>query len=118
MDEKTVISSKAGSASAVDPIYPQNEEDFMTDKMKRRRRKIHAICDKRYRQDQRGGISKSWTHMLVVKLLLRLFKAGFFLGCMYLISCWYRRYQVHQRFAWFYSINIPANAFSSLLAYA
>ncbi|EEH17271.2 hypothetical protein PABG_07358 [Paracoccidioides brasiliensis Pb03] len=197
MDEKTVISSKAGSASAVeyvDPIYPQDEENFMTDEMKRRRRKIYRRVDLRmipilgalyaisgidrtnlsaarvagmhkdleFQFGERysivllvffityflfeipsniilrsvgaarwlsfialswgavilgGGFSKSWTHMLVVRLLLGLFEAGFFPGCMYLISCWYQRYQVHQRIAWFYSINIVANAFGSLLAY-
>ncbi|ODH45945.1 hypothetical protein GX48_07986 [Paracoccidioides brasiliensis] len=178
MDEKTVISSKAGSASAVeyvDPIYPQDEENFMTDEMKRRRRKIYRRVDLRmipilgalyaisgidrtnlsaarvagmhkdleFQFGERysivllvffityflfeipsniilrsvgaarwlsfialswgavilgGGFSKSWTHMLVVRLLLGLFEAGFLI-------------------AWFYSINIVANAFGSLLAY-
>ncbi|KAK2789344.1 hypothetical protein FQN53_002186 [Emmonsiellopsis sp. PD_33] len=64
-----------------------------------------------------GGFVKSWEPMVAIRLLLGLFEAGFFPGCMYLISCWYQRYQVQQRIAWFYSVNVIANGFGSLLAY-
>ncbi|KAI2433615.1 hypothetical protein LOZ19_005422, partial [Ophidiomyces ophidiicola] len=64
-----------------------------------------------------AGFVKSWVPLIVIRLLLGLFEAGFFPGCMYLISCWYRRYQVQQRIAWFYCINVIANGFGSLLAY-
>ena len=42
---------------------------------------------------------------------------GFFPGCVFLISCWYTRYEVQKRLAAFYAINIFANAFGSILAY-
>ncbi|PGH18792.1 hypothetical protein AJ79_00205 [Helicocarpus griseus UAMH5409] len=64
-----------------------------------------------------AGFVKSWAPMIAIRLLLGLFEAGFFPGCMYLISCWYQRYQVQQRIAWFYSLNVIANGFGSLLAY-
>jgi len=53
----------------------------------------------------------------VCRLLLGLFEAGFFPGCVYLISCWYTRFEVQKRLAAFYSINILANGFGSILAY-
>ncbi|EFW21374.1 hypothetical protein D8B26_001582 [Coccidioides posadasii str. Silveira] len=64
-----------------------------------------------------AGFVKTWGPLIAIRLLLGLFEAGFFPGCMYLISCWYRRYQIQQRIAWFYSINVIANGFGSLLAY-
>lgn len=35
----------------------------------------------------------------------------------YLISCWYTRFEVQKRLAAFYSINVIANGFGSILAY-
>jgi MFS family permease len=55
--------------------------------------------------------------IVVCRLLLGLFEAGFFPGCVYLISCWYTRFEVQKRLAAFYSINIVANGFGSILAY-
>jgi hypothetical protein len=37
--------------------------------------------------------------------------------CRYLISCWYTRFEVQKRLAAFYSINVMANGFGSVLAY-
>jgi MFS family permease len=64
-----------------------------------------------------AGFAKKWTDIVVCRLLLGLFEAGFFPGCVYLISCWYTRYEVQKRLAAFYSINIVANGFGSILAY-
>ncbi|KAF2007045.1 MFS general substrate transporter, partial [Amniculicola lignicola CBS 123094] len=64
-----------------------------------------------------AGFSKKWTDVVVCRLLLGLFEAGFFPGCIYLISCWYTRYQVQKRLAIFYGINILAVGFASILAY-
>lgn len=64
-----------------------------------------------------AGFAKKWTDIVVCRLLLGLFEAGFFPGCVYLISCWYTRYEVQKRLAAFYSINIIANGFGSILAY-
>ncbi|KAF2731768.1 MFS general substrate transporter [Polyplosphaeria fusca] len=64
-----------------------------------------------------AGFAKKWTDIVVCRLLLGLLEAGFFPGCVYLISCWYTRYEVQKRLATFYGINILANGFGSILAY-
>ncbi|OAL00539.1 MFS general substrate transporter [Phaeosphaeriaceae sp. SRC1lsM3a] len=64
-----------------------------------------------------AGFAKKWEHIVVCRLLLGLFEAGFFPGCVFLISCWYTRFEVQKRLAAFYSINIVANGFGSILAY-
>ncbi|OAL49636.1 MFS general substrate transporter [Pyrenochaeta sp. DS3sAY3a] len=64
-----------------------------------------------------AGFAKKWEDVVVCRLLLGLFEAGFFPGCVYLISCWYTRFEVQKRLAAFYSINIFANGFGSILAY-
>ena len=40
------------------------------------------------------------------------FQAGFFPGCVYLISCWYKRYEVQTRLAFFYMSSVFAAGFS------
>jgi MFS family permease len=82
-----------------------------------------------------AGFAKKWEDIVVCRLLLGLFEAGFFPGCklshkhvglrfeadgepgVFLISCWYSRFEVQKRLAAFYSINIVANGFGSILAY-
>ncbi|KAH7088023.1 major facilitator superfamily domain-containing protein [Paraphoma chrysanthemicola] len=64
-----------------------------------------------------AGFAKKWTDIVVCRLLLGLFEAGFFPGCVYLISCWYTRFEVQKRLAAFYCINIVAVGFGSILAY-
>ena len=39
------------------------------------------------------------------------------LGCAYLLSCWYPRYELQKRNAVFYLIGSMASAFSGILAY-
>ncbi|KAF2747975.1 MFS general substrate transporter [Sporormia fimetaria CBS 119925] len=64
-----------------------------------------------------AGFAKQWWEIVICRALLGLFEAGFFPGCVYLISCWYTRYEVQKRLAAFYAINILANGFGSILAY-
>lgn len=64
-----------------------------------------------------AGFAKKWTDIVVCRLLLGLFEAGFFPGSVYLISCFYTRFEVQKRLAAFYSINVCANGFGSILAY-
>lgn len=64
-----------------------------------------------------AGFAKKWTDIVVCRILLGLFEAGFFPGCVYLISCWYTRFEVQKRLAAFYSIGIIANGFAAILAY-
>ena len=41
-----------------------------------------------------------------------LWQGGFFPGCVYLISCWYQRYEVQTRLAFFVIASYTASAFS------
>lgn len=63
------------------------------------------------------GFVKSWGALAALRAVLGLFEAGFFPGCVYLISCWYVRYEVQKRLAAFYLVSVLAGGFSSLLAY-
>ena len=52
-----------------------------------------------------------------MRFLLGLFEAGFSPGCVYLISMYYKRYEVSWRLSVFYTGSFIAGAFSGLLAY-
>jgi len=43
------------------------------------------------------GFVKSWISLTICRVLLGAFEAGFFPGCVYLITCWYKRYEVQKR---------------------
>lgn len=43
------------------------------------------------------GFVESWITLGICRVLLGAFEAGFFPGCVYLITCWYRRYEVQKR---------------------
>jgi len=55
--------------------------------------------------------------MIPLRLILGVLEAGFFPGCVYLISTWYRRYDVQKRYSVFYLIGCLASACSGILAY-
>ncbi|KIY02455.1 uncharacterized protein Z520_02594 [Fonsecaea multimorphosa CBS 102226] len=63
------------------------------------------------------GFVKSYQALAVCRTLLGLFEAGFFPGCVYLISCWYVRYEVQKRLAFFYILSVLVGGFSNILAY-
>lgn len=63
------------------------------------------------------GFVNNWVHLIPLRLLLGLFEAGFFPGCVYLISTWYSRFDMQKRYACFYLIGIIASACSGILAY-
>lgn len=52
-----------------------------------------------------------------MRFLLGFFEAGFYPGCIYLISMYYKRYEVQWRFNLFFTGSILAGSFSGLLAY-
>lgn len=64
-----------------------------------------------------GAFAKHWGVIVVVRALIGAFEAGFFPGCMFLITVWYERYQVQKRIAVFYAVNLFAGGFGNLLAY-
>lgn len=63
------------------------------------------------------GFVKNWSDMIPLRLILGAFEAGLFPGALYLMSCWYTRYQLAKRVALFYLIGTIASAFTGILAY-
>ncbi|KAI1937610.1 hypothetical protein LOZ66_003890 [Ophidiomyces ophidiicola] len=63
------------------------------------------------------GFITNYPSLVVFRLILGLFEAGFFPGCVYLISCWYQRYEVQKRLAAFYLSSVLLGAFGGILAF-
>jgi MFS family permease len=64
------------------------------------------------------GLTKSFAGLVVCRVLIGALEAGFFPGCIYLISMFYKRHELQWRVNLFFSASIIAGAFSGLLAYA
>lgn len=78
------------------------------------------------------GITRDFAGLLICRTLLGLFEAGFFpgilgektfldikgansdLGCLYLMSMYYRRYELQKRFTFFFCSAILSGAFSGV----
>ncbi|KAL2004857.1 hypothetical protein VTN00DRAFT_3130 [Thermoascus crustaceus] len=63
------------------------------------------------------GFSKRWDELAGTRIVLGVLEAGYFPGCVYLLSCWYVRYDVQKRFSVFYLIGCVASAASGVLAF-
>ncbi|KAK5572331.1 hypothetical protein LTR43_002063 [Exophiala xenobiotica] len=63
------------------------------------------------------GFPNTWGPMIPLRLILGVLEAGFFPGCVYLISTWYSRYDLQKRYSIFYLIGCLASACSGILAY-
>ncbi|KAL4803102.1 major facilitator superfamily domain-containing protein [Aspergillus unguis] len=61
--------------------------------------------------------SPNWQTLAGLRALLGVLEAGFFPGSVYLLSCWYSRYEVQKRYSLFYLIGCVASALSGILAY-
>jgi MFS family permease len=55
--------------------------------------------------------------MTGLRVILGIFEAGFYPGCVYLLSTWYPRYELQKRNAGFYLIGSMASGFGGILAY-
>ncbi|KAL4808084.1 major facilitator superfamily domain-containing protein [Aspergillus unguis] len=64
------------------------------------------------------GFTYSWEAMAVCRTLLGTMEAGFMPGCTYLITCWYKRFEVGKRLAAFWLVSVVLNAFAAIFAYA
>ncbi|KAJ5604961.1 hypothetical protein N7510_010115 [Penicillium lagena] len=64
-----------------------------------------------------GGFVKKWSEMVAIRAIIGAFEAGFFPGCVYLISTWYSRYDMQKRYAVFYLLGCVASAFVGILSY-
>ncbi|KAJ4269931.1 hypothetical protein NW762_001602 [Fusarium torreyae] len=63
------------------------------------------------------GFLENWQGLAVLRALLGVFEAGFFPGCVYLVSSWYVRYEVQKRMAGFFLTASALSAFANILAY-
>ena len=63
------------------------------------------------------GLVSSWAGLVVTRTLLGFLEAGLLSGAVYLLSCWYRRYELQRRLGALYSMSFLASAFSAILAY-
>ncbi|KAI1206790.1 MFS transporter [Annulohypoxylon truncatum] len=61
-----------------------------------------------------SGFSQSYAGLLVSRVLIGVFEAGMFPGCIYLISGWYRRHELVTRMAFFFVANDIAGTISGL----
>ncbi|KAF7594720.1 hypothetical protein BBP40_008613 [Aspergillus hancockii] len=64
------------------------------------------------------GVTGSFTGLVVCRVLIGFFEAGFMPGSVYLINMYYRRHELQWRLNLFFSASIIAGAVSGLLAYA
>ncbi|KXJ87239.1 retrograde regulation protein 2 [Microdochium bolleyi] len=64
------------------------------------------------------GFTYSWGTMALCRALLGVMEAGFLPGCTYLITCWYKRFEVGKRLSAFWIVSCLASAFASIFAYA
>lgn len=64
------------------------------------------------------GLVKNYEQLIVTRVLLGVFEAGFFPASTYLITTWYCRFEVQTRMAIFYAAACIASAFSGVLAAA
>jgi MFS family permease len=60
----------------------------------------------------------SFGGLVVMRVLLGLFEAGFFPGSVYLISPYDKRYDLQWRLTLFFTVSIVAGGFDGLFAYA
>ncbi|KAI1103751.1 MFS general substrate transporter [Jackrogersella minutella] len=63
------------------------------------------------------GFSPSYQVLLGLRLVLGAFEAGYFPGCVYLLSTWFTRYEVGRRYSVFYLLGCVASACSGILAF-
>ncbi|KAI1659477.1 MFS general substrate transporter [Daldinia decipiens] len=63
------------------------------------------------------GFSPSFEVLMALRLILGAFEAGYFPGCVYLLSTWYTRYEMGRRYSVFYLLGCVASACSGILAF-
>ncbi|KAF8972549.1 major facilitator superfamily domain-containing protein [Flammula alnicola] len=60
----------------------------------------------------------TWGFLCLCRVFLGAFESGFFPSLVFIITTWYKRYEVQQRLAVFYLSSIAITSFSSILAFA
>jgi MFS family permease len=64
------------------------------------------------------GLVKNFASLVALRFLLGIFEAGLVPGAVYLISMYYKRYELQWRLSVFFAASILAGAFGGLFAYA
>ncbi|KAF2011660.1 MFS general substrate transporter [Aaosphaeria arxii CBS 175.79] len=64
------------------------------------------------------GLVHTFGGLVAMRALLGFFEAGLFPGCIYLISMYYKRFELQWRMTLFFTASIIAGGFSGLLAFA
>ncbi|KAF2740951.1 major facilitator superfamily protein [Polyplosphaeria fusca] len=63
------------------------------------------------------GFAQNWETLVPLRLILGGLESGYFPGCLYLLSCWYTKFEVAKRYSVFYLIGSIASALAGILAY-
>ncbi|KFZ15703.1 hypothetical protein V502_05446 [Pseudogymnoascus sp. VKM F-4520 (FW-2644)] len=63
------------------------------------------------------GFTNTWGQLLACRAIFGALEGGLFPGCIFLLSCWYTRFEIQKRFSGFYCLGMLASGFSSILAY-
>ncbi|KAF9560253.1 MFS general substrate transporter [Agrocybe pediades] len=63
------------------------------------------------------GFVPTWGYLVLCRILLGIFEAGFFPALVFIITTWYKRHEVQKRLALFYMSSMLVTSFSSIFAY-
>jgi MFS family permease len=63
------------------------------------------------------GFTTTWLQALGCRVILGVLEAGYYPGCVFLLSCWYVRWEVQKRFSGFYLLALLASGLSNFLAW-
>ncbi|KAH9487295.1 putative transporter C11D3.18C [Psilocybe cubensis] len=63
------------------------------------------------------GFVPTWGYLVLCRVFLGVFEAGFFPALVFIITTWYKRHEVQKRLAIFYLSAMVITAFSSIFAY-
>ncbi|GLB37556.1 putative high-affinity nicotinic acid transporter [Lyophyllum shimeji] len=77
-----------------------------------------TICVIGWGASQLGmGFVPTWGYLVLCRLFLGVFEAGFFPALVFIITTWYKRHEVQKRLAFFYLFSILLGGFSAIFAY-
>ncbi|KAF8070584.1 major facilitator superfamily domain-containing protein [Lyophyllum atratum] len=78
-----------------------------------------TICVVGWGVSQLGmGFVPKWGYLVLCRIFLGVFEAGFFPALVFIITTWYKRHEVQKRLAFFYLFSIFLGGFSAIFAYA
>jgi len=78
-----------------------------------------TICVVGWGATQLGmGFVPTWAYLLLTRILLGIFEAGFFPAMVFIITTWYKRHEVQKRLAFFFLFSVVIGGFSPIFGYA